>query len=170
MQGKNIKFWFLVLLQFLFWWKGENVTNNTNNSNNRCTPFILFLNAACAVNCKWAINPLNAELNPICQLLALLGAHPFLHVSRTRVDVLYKNTTIQFFCIPETSVSLILSFHGCVWNDAQWICKLNLCICKFTPVSSVLHCTVKLNGKGKSFQGSLITMQVGTKAIVDVGR
>ena len=32
-----------------------------------------------------AINPLNAELNPICQLLALLGAHHILHVSRIRV-------------------------------------------------------------------------------------
>ena len=30
-------------------------------------------------------NPLNAELNPICYLLALLGAHHFLHVSRIRV-------------------------------------------------------------------------------------
>jgi len=28
------------------------------------------------------INPLNAELNPICHLLALLGAHHILHVSR----------------------------------------------------------------------------------------
>jgi len=26
------------------------------------------------------INPLNPELNPICYLLALLGAHHFLHV------------------------------------------------------------------------------------------
>jgi len=31
------------------------------------------------------INPLNAELNPICHLLALLGAHHILHVSRIRV-------------------------------------------------------------------------------------
>ena len=30
-------------------------------------------------------NPLNAELNPICYLLALLWAHHFLHVSRIRV-------------------------------------------------------------------------------------
>ena len=28
------------------------------------------------------INPLNPELNPICYLLALLGAHHFLHVSK----------------------------------------------------------------------------------------
>jgi len=34
------------------------------------------------------INPLNAELNPICCLLALLGAHHFLHVSRIRVKSL----------------------------------------------------------------------------------
>jgi len=30
-------------------------------------------------------NPLNAELNPICHLLTLLGAHHILHVSRIRV-------------------------------------------------------------------------------------
>ena len=29
-------------------------------------------------------NPLNPELNPICYLLALLGAHHFFHVSRIR--------------------------------------------------------------------------------------
>jgi hypothetical protein len=32
-------------------------------------------------------NPLNAKLNPICHLLALLGAHHILHVSRVRVKV-----------------------------------------------------------------------------------
>jgi hypothetical protein len=32
------------------------------------------------------INPLNAELNAICHLLALLGAHYILHVSRVRVN------------------------------------------------------------------------------------
>ena len=30
-------------------------------------------------------NPLNPELNPICHLLALLGAHCILHISRIRV-------------------------------------------------------------------------------------
>jgi hypothetical protein len=34
-------------------------------------------------------NPLNAELNPICHLLALLGVH-FLHVSRIRVNDVKK--------------------------------------------------------------------------------
>jgi hypothetical protein len=35
---------------------------------------------------KEFINPLNAELNPISHLLALLGVHHFLHVSRIRVN------------------------------------------------------------------------------------
>ena len=33
-------------------------------------------------------NPLKPELNSICHLLALLGAHHFLHVSRIRVKLL----------------------------------------------------------------------------------
>ena len=43
----------------------------------------------CIDNCS--LNPLNPELNPICHLLALLGAHHFLHVSRIRV----KSLTIR---------------------------------------------------------------------------
>ena len=35
-----------------------------------------------------SVNPLNPELNPVCYLLALLGAHHFLHVSRVRVKLL----------------------------------------------------------------------------------
>ena len=34
---------------------------------------------------EFRFNPLNAELNPTCHLLALLGAHHILHVSRIRV-------------------------------------------------------------------------------------
>ena len=34
------------------------------------------------------LNTLKPELNPICYLLALLGAHHFLHVSRIRVQLL----------------------------------------------------------------------------------
>ena len=36
------------------------------------------------------INPLNAKLNPICHLLALLGAHHIFHVSGLRVKVVSK--------------------------------------------------------------------------------
>jgi hypothetical protein len=31
-------------------------------------------------------NSLNAELNPTCHLLALLGSHPIFHVGRIRVN------------------------------------------------------------------------------------
>jgi hypothetical protein len=34
------------------------------------------------------VNPLNAELNPIFHLVALLGAHHFVHVSRIKVNIL----------------------------------------------------------------------------------
>jgi len=41
----------------------------------------------CFFICMWiySFKPLNAKLNPICHLLALLGAHPILHVSRIKV-------------------------------------------------------------------------------------
>jgi hypothetical protein len=42
-----------------------------------CTP-VLYIG-------RTVLNHLNAELNTICHLLALLGAHHILHVSRIRV-------------------------------------------------------------------------------------
>ena len=45
------------------------------------------------------INPLNPELNPICYLLALLGAHHFLHVSRTRVKSLTFRRLMSYIYI-----------------------------------------------------------------------
>jgi hypothetical protein len=41
------------------------------------------------------INPLNAKLNPICHLLALLEAHHILHVSRIRVNMQCDCETLQ---------------------------------------------------------------------------
>jgi len=37
------------------------------------------------------INPLNAKLSPICHFLALLGAHPILHVRRIRVNLILSS-------------------------------------------------------------------------------
>jgi hypothetical protein len=36
------------------------------------------------------INPLNVDLNPICHLLVLLGAHPILYISRIRGEVKFS--------------------------------------------------------------------------------
>jgi hypothetical protein len=48
------------------------------------------------VQTRTSINPLNAELNPICHLLALLGAHHIFHVSGLRVNPL--NTELNPIC------------------------------------------------------------------------
>ena len=43
--------------------------------------------------------PLNPELSPICYLLALLGAHHFLHVSRIRVKLLTFRLLMSYIYI-----------------------------------------------------------------------
>ena len=54
-------------------------------------------------------NHLNAELNPICHLLALLGAHHILHVSRIRVNI-QKYKYFQFpFAINTNGYSTMLT-------------------------------------------------------------
>ena len=45
------------------------------------------------------LNPLKPELNPICYLLALLGAHHFLHVSRIRVKLLTFRLLMSYIYI-----------------------------------------------------------------------
>ena len=42
------------------------------------------------------VNPLNPELNPVCCLLALLGANHFLHVSRIRVKSLTLRVLMSY--------------------------------------------------------------------------
>jgi len=53
---------------------------------------------------------LNAKLNPICLLLALLGAHHILHVSRTRVKVKFtgkeKKLLLELFMVYLTTPSI----------------------------------------------------------------
>ena len=55
------------------------------------------------------INPLKAELNPICHLLALVGTHHILHFSRVKVKAV-GNTVFKFafnwqtFCPAASSI------------------------------------------------------------------
>jgi len=51
-----------------------------------CRIFLCSLTICISSSCTF--NPLKPELNPICYLLALLGAYHFLHVSRIRVKLL----------------------------------------------------------------------------------
>ena len=46
-----------------------------------------------------SFNTLNPELNPICCLLALLGANHFLHVSRIRVKSLTLGVLMSYIYI-----------------------------------------------------------------------
>jgi len=48
--------------------------------------YVLKLGGFCRYHNVNTFNPLNAELNPIRHLLALLGAHHILNVSRIKVN------------------------------------------------------------------------------------
>jgi len=55
---------------------------------------------------RCCINPLKPELNPIFYLLALLGAHHFLHVSRRRVKLLtFRRLMAYIYGAPILDVS-----------------------------------------------------------------
>ena len=58
-----------------------------------------FLGKCVGASCwSYSFNPLNAELNPICHLLALLGVH-FLHVSRRSVKSLTLRLLMSYIYI-----------------------------------------------------------------------
>ena len=50
---------------------------------------------------KWQMgfNPLNAELNPICHLLALLGSATIVVVSRLRVNSVFKGLNPEYITV-----------------------------------------------------------------------
>ena len=70
--------------------------------------------------------PLNAELNPICHLLALLGAHHILHVSRIRVKPHFHFVHFLIFFSLSHVLLRFLTFY-----------VLNISI--FPPFSEVLY-------------------------------
>ena len=55
-------------------------------------------------------NLLNPELNPICYLLALLGAHHFLYVSRIRVKSLTLRLLMSYIYVCMYMEHLFLMF------------------------------------------------------------
>jgi hypothetical protein len=98
--------------------KPKKTTNgDTKNQSTHHISVILFqchfrtlINLAMTGFCTWmvgypqlrkqfCINPLNAELNPICYLLALLEAHHFLRVSRIRVKSLTLRLLMSYIYI-----------------------------------------------------------------------
>jgi len=79
------------------------------------------------------LSPLNAELNPICHLLALLGAHHILHVSRIRVNCLtcFERYAVHHQELKNCNCSLWFYIH--LWLSAtvmaepsQWPTTINV--------------------------------------------
>ena len=58
-----------------------------------------------------SINPLNAELNSICHLLELLGAHHILHVSGLRVNVDHVGFVMGNVALGQVSLAVSVSFR-----------------------------------------------------------
>jgi len=66
------------------------------------------------------IIPLNAELNPFCHLLALLGAHHILYFSRVRVKICHILLVYLFhvlYITYECSASLMMMMMMTIYND-----------------------------------------------------
>ena len=99
----------------------------------------------CTVHTSKSINPLNAELNPICHLPALLGAHHILHVSRIRVKLNLE--------VSHTKVSKDKCKYICVCID---ICRgtwwHNLCMI-FQITKAVPSWMNALQSRGKKSVG-----------------
>jgi len=62
---------------------------------------------------KFTFNPLNAKLNPICHLLALLGAHHILYVSRIRVNSIQINQPTRCSCFSRVYYSTFICGSTC---------------------------------------------------------
>ena len=57
------------------------------------------------------VNPLNPELNPICYLLALLGAHHFFHVRRIRVKLFTFRLLMAY---------IYIYIYIYIWSTHSW--------------------------------------------------
>ena len=112
------------------------------------------------VNCL-CFNPLNTELNPICHLLALLGARHILHVSRIRVNVntfgipmcaqltltynLWEGTEDDLITV-ETCSPIVVSENKCcadvkkidlfIWHSTSWGLYTNNCVWIRSPLTT----------------------------------
>ena len=94
------------------------------------------------------VNPLNAELNPICHLLALFVAHHILHVSRIKVNIKINKMCFYFL------YNFVSNIHH---PKKNWACydekkKVYWSSCKI-PVYSC-HIVMRLEFSGHIFDMS----------------
>ena len=76
-------------------------------------------------------NPLNAQLNPICHLLAFLRAHHFLHVSRIRVNIILPSTPGSPKCSPSPQVSPTKTLYTPLLSPIRATCPSHLILLDF---------------------------------------
>ena len=84
---------------------------------------------------RLTFNPLNAKLNPICHLLALLGAHHILHVSRIRVKLI-------LFVVPSVSgfIHSFIPLACAECNDSlQFLGDSSIPLCYVLFPATLLH-------------------------------
>ena len=62
------------------------------------------------------INPLNAELNPICHLLALLGGATIVVISRLRVNIYALDSVVAKLHVIQTVLLPIIVQFGSIHN------------------------------------------------------
>jgi len=97
---------------FLPWIRRQQVNSKRQNISNK--PHGITFQKTIIHEHKF-LNPLNAELNPICYLLALLKAHHFLYVSRIRVKSLILSLLMSYTYgapILDVSKSHTTTHHG----------------------------------------------------------
>jgi hypothetical protein len=108
------------------------------------------------------LNPLNAELNPICHLLALLGAHLIFHISRIRVKMQVSSGRLWSMFI-STKMYHAFTNHALwkeycrvfVTKDLSWICLSLLYVhppnthLNLQFITIIIH-DVEYNNKGSS--------------------
>ena len=80
--------------------------------------------------CSPCINALNAELNSICYLLALLGAYHFLHVSRIRAKI--RNKFLNILCNSLFKIYNNISLYINIQGDQKVSVHLMITIQKVT--------------------------------------
>jgi hypothetical protein len=91
---------------------------------------------------QYEIIPLNTELNPICHLLALLGAHHIFHVSRIRVNTVCMKLNVS--CLERIFVGWVIHLG---WCNKFWIllfCYVSTSFSRLRPQPSSWEHTVPI--------------------------
>jgi hypothetical protein len=98
------------------------------------------------------INPLNTELNPICHLLSLLGAHPIFHISRIRVNVAYISCSgdliliILFYFVKNFYAWFQFDWYNLKFSHYHHVCNISIqriinmyCACGYANDLQLYH-------------------------------